>query len=471
MKLFEAPKQSLGGLDAETAARLIAAAADVALVVDSGGVIQDVSFGGAELPIDGIAQWVGRRWADTVTVESRPKVTALLKDADDPVQRRWRHVNYASRDGADIPLMYSAVQLGPDGAVVALGRDLRGMASLQQRLVDAQQSMEHDYLRLRHMEARYRLLFDMASDGVLVVDGSSHKVVEANPAALRLLGLPPKKLMGQSLVEQFSAASRTDVAGLLGTVIADGRADELSVSLGGRPDKLVMSASVYRQDSGALILVHLRAPTADQPAAADGTTAMTMRVLAQAPDAFIVTDMEGQILTANPAFLAMCQLSRLDQVLGESLDRWLGRSGVDLSVLVANLKQRGAVRLFSTSVRGVNGTVIDVEISGIAVTAGEQPCLGFTIRDVGPRLGSDARVRRELPRSAAQLTELVGRVPLKDIVGETTDMIEQLCIQAALELTQDNRASASEMLGLSRQSLYVKLRRFGLGDLSPDGEK
>jgi len=31
-----------------------------------------------------------------------------------------------------------------------------------------------------------------------------------------------------------------------------------------------------------------------------------------------------------------------------------------------------------------------------------------------------------------------------------------------LTLTHNNRASASEMLGLSRQSLYVKLRRYGM---------
>jgi len=43
-------------------------------------------------------------------------------------------------------------------------------------------------------------------------------------------------------------------------------------------------------------------------------------------------------------------------------------------------------------------------------------------------------------------------------------LIEDLCIQAALELTGDNRAAAAEMLGLSRQSLYVKLKRFGVGD-------
>ena len=70
--------------------------------------------------------------------------------------------------------------------------------------------------------------------------------------------------------------------------------------------------------------------------------------------------------------------------------------------------------------------------------------------------------------SVAQLTELVGRVSLKELVRETTDVVERLCIEAALELTDDNRASAAEMLGLSRQSLYAKLRRYGLGDLPGD---
>jgi transcriptional regulator PpsR len=99
----------------------------------------------------------------------------------------------------------------------------------------------------------------------------------------------------------------------------------------------------------------------------------------------------------------------------------------------------------------------------------EHACLGFTIRDIGRRLPVEGRSTVGLQRTVGQLTELVGRVPLKDIVGETTDLIEQLCIEAALQLTRDNRAAAAEMLGLSRQSLYVKLRRYGLGDYTPDG--
>ncbi len=65
-------------------------------------------------------------------------------------------------------------------------------------------------------------------------------------------------------------------------------------------------------------------------------------------------------------------------------------------------------------------------------------------------------------KSLEQIIELIGRVSLKDLVREATDVIERLSIEAALTMTGDNRASAAEVLGVSRQSLYVKMRRHGL---------
>jgi transcriptional regulator PpsR len=164
----------------------------------------------------------------------------------------------------------------------------------------------------------------------------------------------------------------------------------------------------------------------------------------------------------------MAQVSNEALIQGEPLDRWLGRAGVDMKVLISNLKQRDVVRLFATRMRGDLGSATEVEVSAVSVGSGEQPCLGFTIRDISLRLGSESKSSIDVFRSKGQMTELVGRVPLKDIVSETTDLIEQMCIEAALELTGDNRSSAAEMLGLSRQSLYVKLRRFGIN--VPDNE-
>ena len=191
---------------------------------------------------------------------------------------------------------------------------------------------------------------------------------------------------------------------------------------------------------------------------------MLLKLVQSAPDCIVVTDTAGRIVSANAAFVELAQLTTEEQVRGESLDRWLGRTGVDLSVLLSNLRQRGSVRLFATSLRGEYGSTSEVEISASFIAYGEESFLGFSIRDVGRRLLADGRGGRALPRSVGQMTELVGRVPMKDIVRETTDLIEQLCIEAALELTRNNRAAAAEMLGLSRQSLYVKLRRYGLGE-------
>jgi DNA-binding NtrC family response regulator len=138
------------------------------------------------------------------------------------------------------------------------------------------------------------------------------------------------------------------------------------------------------------------------------------------------------------------------------------------------------VRLFQTELRGAQGAVAEVEVSASAVLEAGETCFGFSIRDVSMRLGQAAgdgqsasgEPRRGgapvVGRPVEQLAQLVGRVPLKDLVREATDVIEKLAIEAALELSGDNRASAAEMLGLSRQSLYVKLRRYGLGDLDSE---
>lgn len=469
---FTAPKESLGDLDAEAAAMLIAAAADIALVIDRDGIIRDMALSSDELSGEWGAKWLGRPWIETVTVESRPKVEALLSEAVATGAPRWRHVNHPVSRGPDVPILYSTIDLGHDGRLIAVGRDLRATAALQQRLVDVQQSIERDYSRLRHVETRYRLLFQMTSEAVLIVDSATQKVVEANPAAGQLLGDAGKRFAGRPFPEGFDAESSQAIQALMARVRAIGRSDEVRArSADGKRDLLV-SISLFRQETSALFAVRIVPTETDATAAVvPKMKAKLLQLVESAPDGFIVTGLDGRIITANTAFLDMAQLATEEQARGESLDRWLGRPGVDLNVLIANLRQHGSVRLFATNLRGEYGATSEIEVSAVAVASGEQPCFGFTIRNVGRRPAPDVRAGRELPRSVEQLTELVGRVPLKDLVRETTDVIERLCIEAALELTGDNRASAAEILGLSRQSLYVKLRRYGLGDLGSDAEE
>ena len=473
MQVFKSPKESLGDLGAQSAAKLIAAATDVALVVDGQGFIRDVAFNKEELSLELDAQgrWLGSKLLEVVTPDTQAKVKELLADAVALKSSSWRQVNHPSPGGEDIPVLYSAIGIGRKDRFVVVGRDLRPLAAMQQRLINAQQSMERDYVRLRHAETRYRLLFQVSSEAVMIIDSSNNLILDANPAALALFDESAPQLLKSGLPGHFDATGSVAVQTLLADIRATGRDNSALVHLSKGQRECRVWASLFRQENASLFLVRLSSQISAPEDSALKATSMLLKYFDAAPDGLVITQFDGRIVKSNPAFLEMAQLNSAEQARGELLDRWLGRAGVDFSVALANLRQNDSIKLFATAMRGEYGALAEVEVSAVSLTDGDdKPSFGFAIRNVEKRLSATTSSQRELPRSVAQLTELIGRVPLRDLVRETTDVIEKLSIEAALELTGDNRASAAEMLGLSRQSLYVKLRRFGLAEHAVDDE-
>ncbi|HUM13458.1 MAG TPA: transcriptional regulator PpsR [Myxococcaceae bacterium] len=458
-----------GCIDRKVASEVIAAATDLALVVEKDGTIREVTVtaGGPGGP-----PWsslVGKRFEESTAVDSRSKVELLLKEARAGAVTRAREMNLKLDGGAEVPFRFSAVPLGEADRVVVLGRDLRPIAALQQQMVGMQQAMDREFERMRQAETRYRLLFQVTSEAVLVLDAASLKVVEANPAAASLHDEPPPAMQGRSMQELVVPKSWPAVQALLAAAAAGGRPAETAVQLAGSRRPVHLSVSTFRQSGALLLLVRLR-PEAETGVTEPSAAARTGRVMAvvdKLPDGFVVIGEDRRILLANPAFCDMVQQTGEAQVIGQPLDRWLGRPGVDLNILIANLREHGSVRNFSTVVVSEYRPAQQAVVSAVSALTARTPCLGFVIRTVNVRLGVVPGGEPAAPRSVDQLVELVGRVSLKEIVRESTDLIERLCIEAALKVSGDNRASAAQLLGLSRQGLYSKLRRHGLGDLDP----
>jgi len=478
MTPFTSSAQFLSDLSAEVTGKLVTAAADVALIVDAQGVIRDMAFGSESLKNLGYERWIGQPWVQTVAKDSHKKIEALLKDGESAESPRWRQVNHESPSGPSLPLSYCAVKVdsAAEGSVshsVVYGRDLRSIVALQQSLVDAQQASLNEHWRLRDAQSRFRYIFHVSSEAILLIDAASQKVQEANPAALGLFESVVRKLVNSSFPVGFDPSSHEALQGMILALRSTGKADDLRARLLNGQGELTVSGSLLREEAGSLLVLRLAKVATQGKAAAVKVAPFSVlpKLMQSSPDCIVVTDIDGNILTVNDAFVELLQVSSDKEVIGEALGRWLGRTGIEMNVLISTLRQRGSVRLFPTALRGEQGSNSDVEISATMVTEGGQQYLCFTLRDVSRRLTGDARASKEIPRSVGQLSELVGRVPMKDIVGETTDLIEQLCIEAALDLTRDNRAAAAEMLGLSRQSLYVKLRRYGLSDPIAESEK
>ena len=457
----------LENLSADTLAQLVSVSSDIALVLNRDGVVEDVSVRKTELLALGCQAWIGRPWLETTTSESHVKVEALLNPVKSTEDIRWRQVNHPSPQGTDVPVQYVVIRLDDEGRKLALGRDMEAVATLQRRLIETQQSIERDYLRLRHVEAKFRILFETSSEAVLLVDGSSYRVLDANPNAQLFAKDSGKKLVGRDIFECFEAAAREDVQSLLRMAHATGRVEMCRARFAGASMDCSVSASVFRQEGGPQFLVRLLVPDT-MPAKSSGPTAQNLfaQALEQSPDGFVLTDRFGRIQSANAEFLSMLGATALSQLYGQPLENWLLRGGVDWGVLLTNLRSQAMVKEFATELRQMAGSPMAVEISALTL-AGEETCYAIYVRDVVRRRARETPAATGMASSIAELSHLVGRMPMKDIVGETIDMIEKMCIQSALELTGNNRASAAEMLGLSRQSLYVKLRRF---DMVSDSE-
>ncbi len=464
---FHNPQESLRGLDGGATARILAASGDVTLVLDRAGIIRDVAVGSADLGQTPFNEWLNRRWAETVAPDSQAKVAEMLHDASLGEQPRWRQVNHDSAAG-QVPIRYLAMEAGRDGHVVAVGRDMRAAAALQHRLLQAQQSMERDYIRLRQAESRYRLLFDVSSEPVIIVDTATRRISNANPAALALVGHAEGEsaLAGQPFTGLIAPADRDAALAMMGAVATAEQVDPVPLALAHDGRECLVSATLFRQDRGAHLLVRLLA--ADRSQTAETDDRRLVEVVERMPDAFVMADGNLAILAKNMAFLDLTHQPRREDVRGAPLSRYLGRPGIDFNLLVSQLREHGLVRNFATVLRDRSGVEEDVEVSAVAVPGPGDLSFGFSIRPVARRLAAEPEAARAIPRSVEQLTELVGRVSLKEIVRESTDLIERLCIEAALTFTANNRASAAEILGLSRQSLYSKLHRHGMGNLATE---
>ncbi len=463
---FQLPDRIPGALSATVAASLLGSVGDIAFVLAADGTVLDIAIAEAELANADFAEAIGKPWIDSVCRESAGKVTVMLADAAAGTPARWRQVNHVGRDG-DIPVRYLLISLGSNGQMIAIGRDMRSAAAMQQRLLQTQQSLERDYIRLRQAEARYRLLFDMAAEPVLIVDAATRRIREANPAAHRLLGAKDGALGEQLVSSIVDPQDREAFVAHLGAAEAADDVAPVTMRLPNGQGEAIFSARLFRQARTALLLVRIDA--GDRLAEGHQHDAQLRDIVERMPDAFVLADRDLTIMTANAAFLELTEMPSMERLRGARLSQWFGRTGIDLELIVGQLREHGSVRNVSAVLRGSNGGQEEVEVSAVAAPNGDGECYGFTIRNVGRRLRDIPAGDRPLPRSVEQLTELVGRMSLKDIVRESTDLIERLCIEAALAYTSDNRASAAEILGVSRQSLYSKLHRHGLGNLVSDG--
>jgi transcriptional regulator PpsR len=461
---FLSSLRSFADIDPEAMKTMIAVASDIALLVTAEGIVEDVYIGAELQPANDLEAWSGTEIAEIVTEESRPKVADMLAKAREAEAPRWREINHLDPGGGEFPVRYAAIKSGSEGNVILLGRDLRMVAQLQKRLVQAQLTMEQAYERIRQIETRYRVLFETTQEALVIVSAETGRIVDANSAAARLFGQDVRDLSNRVFVNRFDPESQTQIADATAGVRDTGRERTLVVRTRGERRHLSIDVLLFRSVNETLFLCRLTPRATGATAEDSGLDRALATLYHRAGDAIVITDAEGMVQWANTAFLAMTDVAVGESVRGTSFGDFLGRPTIDLGVMIQNAREKGRLSVYATTVRSAYGMSLPVEISTTYLADARPEGFGFVLRDMSRSTQQRPSGGVVSSEAAEHIIDLVGSTPLKELVRGTTDVVEKLCIETALKLTNNNRASAAEMLGLSRQSLYVKLRKYGLID-------
>jgi transcriptional regulator PpsR len=430
-------------------------ASDVALVIDRDGVIRSVAEGASALPAE-CSRWVGQRWVDTASSDTRRKIELLLDELSTTGVSQRREVNHPLVDGDAVPMAWTAIRLGDHGPVVAVGRDLRAVAAIQRRFLDAQHEMELDYWQRRHADSRYRTLFQVARDAVLVLDAHTLAVIEANEAAQELF--VPQAAAATTLVDRMPEAARPALAELLATARSSGRAGEISLRIAAAGRTWDVSATPFSAGPRQQLLV--RARDHEATAGSDAPPAMMRALVESTPDAVVITDSSGHILMANPAFITLVQQQSEARIKGLGLAELVGdRDGAWRDTMARTRLQGLCPRTPLTVTHG--GLNIAVEVASTLLAEGDQEHLGFTLRTVEPPRPASA-VPQEAWSALSSLRAQVGLVPLDTLLREGAEILERQLIQTALGLAAGQVEVAARLLSTEPQALSSRLQRLEL---------
>lgn len=453
---------SLPDLAPELLADIVTSACDIAILASADLVVESVTVNPQMGLGARVAPWQGARLESVFTPESWRKLQARLDSGDLETHRTVTlELTHADAASFQFPVRYAVSRLMESGMLLLVGRDMRPLAELQQQLVQAQLALERDYESQRELETRYRVLMEASPTPVLIASMSSGRIIDLNGAMVELIGAPRAELIDSALAQEFEGRRRGELLEALGKLAGADPGDSAELTVKRNRKRVVVSATGFRAAGDKLLLCRLELADSSRERRND-LTDMSERLFVKGIDAIVFLDGDGNVLAANESFLNLTDSGSIAMVQGRSFADFLSRGAIDLRVLLDNVKRVGHLRHYPTRLNTDFSGQVSVEVSATLFQDRASPAIGLVIRD-----SNLADATRILPGPAGNeglrnVMQMVGYSTLRDIVAETTEIIEKMCIETALELTGNNRVAAAELLSLSRQSLYVKLRKFGL---------
>jgi PAS domain S-box-containing protein len=247
--------------------------------------------------------------------------------------------------------------------------------------------------RLRASEQRYRLLFEMESDAILVVDAESLRLLDVNRAAESLWGYPRAELLTMTAADLSADPERTRTS----IQSPEGRV-HIPLRYHRRRDGTVFPIEITSNrlwlDGRKIVISTIRDIT-ERKRAEDAlrlSEEQYRAIFDASADAIVVRDAANRIVDANPALLELTGATR-EELVGSS--RWaflppeMHERGLDMHRRVI----AGEHVRFETAALRKDGARLDVEVRCVPIQYRGAPHLLAIARDITERKRAEDALR------------------------------------------------------------------------------
>jgi diguanylate cyclase (GGDEF)-like protein/PAS domain S-box-containing protein len=299
--------------------------------------------------------------------------------------------------------------------------EVAGLALDIDNLANERRNAEKSAVALRE---KYGALFSNSIDAVYVHDLEG-KFIDANDAALELLGCTRDALVGAPIVDFFEEPRRPEVVSAMNAVFNNGRSHMQTFRLKSRDGRSVdveVAASLVHNDDGVPFVLGVARDVSYRARAEEvlkGSEDKYREIFENVQDIYYRTDAQGIITDISPS-VRRWGYSQDDLIDTNVLDVYVDPK--ERSGLLHELLSHEEVSDYEVKLRAADGSLVYASVGSriIRGPAGEMIAVEGTLRDITKRKLAEEALREQMRRDP-----LTGVLNHAAIVGELRDIVSR----------------------------------------------
>jgi transcriptional regulator PpsR len=461
-------KEFIDGYETQTKSdiytNIISEFGDINIILDTRGKILQIKTPAGSI-LKNLNSWINKNIYDFLTIESKEKLNFHLTSLSDLSQSstKWFELNHISENTGEFPVKYKGFKAANKKNVILIGNDLSPVAEIQKKFVNSQLALEREYSRYRSFETKYKALIEFSEEPLFLLDGVTGKILNLNDSAAKIINEKRDKLVGTSLSKFFNFKNKSEFIELL-------KSDEIVKNYNSSKNikskaNFNFQSSIFRAENEICIIVRLQKEN-EVKVKENELNNILNKFYDNTRYGIVFTDSIGTIKYVNDSFISLCKIENQQLLIERPFSDFLARGIIDMKVLIEATLENGSTMPFKTQLISNYDIKTEIEITSTKTSINFVDYICFLIshrpNESEPETENNINENVVSEKATKKIMKLVGSAPLKDLVADTSDIVEKICIETALKMTKNNRVATAEMLNLSRQSLYVKLRKYNL---------